>query len=87
MFWACFSWEHKSPCYIWPPKTPKLRARYARIMDIYNKTHKSSDKKRWIAAEHIRRAGLKRLLKQIKEWKYTVKTGVMERGNKNEGID
>jgi len=87
MFWACFSWGHKGPCYVWPPEKKALKEKYGRIIDRYNRAHEAKDKEKWIASEYVRRSKLKRPPKKMREWKYTAKTGAMERGNKKGGID
>src|SRR5436190_5994229 len=67
-----------------------MKAKYKKIMDRRNVLHEEQseeeDKAKWIEAEHIRRAGLKRPPKKMKEWKYTASTGAMERGSKRGGI-
>jgi hypothetical protein len=51
MFWACFSWEHIGPCYIWPPESPEMKAKYKAIMEEWNKAHEAEHKAVWIEVE------------------------------------
>ena len=87
MFQAYFSQDHKGPYYIWPPENKALREKYRYIINRYNRVHEAKDKEKWIASKYIWRLKLKRPLKKIREWKYTAKTGAIERGNKRVGID
>src|SRR5436190_7651166 len=33
MFWACFCWHKRGPCYIWPKETEAMKAKYKKIID------------------------------------------------------
>jgi len=87
MFWGCFCWGFKGPCYIWPKETAALRKKYDKIMGKYNKSHEADDRAKWEAEEVIRRSTLKRPPKKMREWKYTAERGAMTRDRKKGGID
>src|SRR6266516_1841768 len=87
MFWACFTWASRGPCYIWPLESAQMKKKYAGIIKRYNTAHEAEDRARWEAAEVIRREGLRRKPKKPRKWVYTAQRGAMARGNKKGGID
>jgi hypothetical protein len=87
MFWACFAWGHKGPCYIWPTETPPMTARYERFIQQYNQQHEATDRAIWEEQEVIRRSKLKRPPKVPRAWRYDDETGTMVRKVTGGGID
>ncbi|KAK0645776.1 hypothetical protein B0T16DRAFT_411915 [Cercophora newfieldiana] len=47
MFWGCFTWAERGPCYCWPSETAAMKKRYAAQMAQYNKQHEAEDKLTW----------------------------------------
>jgi hypothetical protein len=37
MFWACFTYNYKGPCYIYYPETPEQKEKYKRLIEQLNK--------------------------------------------------
>lgn len=87
MFWACYTWAEKGPCYCWPVETTKMTARYKDLMDTYNKAHEQEDRQKWELETGMRRMALKGIGGRKPVWRYTSKTGKQERNSKKGGID
>ncbi len=87
MFWACFTWAKKGPCYCWPNETSAMTAKYKKMMDIYNEAHEEEDRENWELETKMRRMKLKGVGGRKPTWKYTAKTGKQERKGKSGGID
>ena len=38
MFWSCFTYDHKGPCYIYYPETLEQKEEYLRVIQKLNDT-------------------------------------------------
>jgi len=88
MFWACFSWYMRGPCYCWPDEKKAMTKKYQAQMDAYNKAHEAEDRQKWELETAMRRMRVDRNMPGKKPvWKYSKETGKQVRGEKHKGID
>ena len=45
MFWACYTYAEKGPCYCWPKETAWIIAKYKGLMDEYNLAYEAENRK------------------------------------------
>lgn len=88
MFWGCFSYDHKGPCYTWPRETKKMTDAYREIIDSYNAKHKEEAQQAWELDNTMKRLSIAPSRSGRKaKFKFNEKTGAMTRNTKSGGID
>jgi hypothetical protein len=60
MFWGCFSYNKKGPCYIWEDKTPKEKKESEVWLEQQNKILEPICKAEWEIQTAIRRVRISR---------------------------
>lgn len=86
MFWGSFSWDMKGPSHCFLPETPAdSKIADATIREL-NKEYEPEKKAEWELATGLRRLQLRQLKGRKPTWRYSVKTGKLERSKKG-GID
>ena len=85
MFWACFTYDIKGPCYVYPTETAQAKRATKAWLDKLNKEREPELRSQWELETGIRRTGLRNKPGIKPEWKYTARNGLLERGNG--GID
>jgi len=86
MFWGCFTYKEKGPCYIYPRETVEMRKRALGRVDKLNEIMEPLKKVEWEASEQERRQKLKRKPGKPCTWKWNKENGKLER-SKGGGID
>lgn len=86
MFWGCFSYDKKGPCYIWPKETKAEKDAAEAYIDQWNTDNKPRLQREWEITTGLRRMGLRNLGGPKPRWRFTKKTGRMTRTG-GEGID
>lgn len=83
MFWGCFTYDKKGPCYIWKKETAAEKE-LARI----NREEEPRLRREWELNTHMARLKLRRKMSGRKPiWSFTAKTGKLVRKCKAGGID
>jgi hypothetical protein len=87
MFWGCFSYDKKGPCYCWQPETAQEKRIAEQEIEQLNCQIEQSLRDQWELETSMRRVNLRRQPAGKKpQWKFTKKTGKLSRGGKG-GID
>jgi transposase len=86
MFWGCFTWDSKGPCHIWTKETKAEKD--ASILELaeLNKALEPDAKRQWELNSGFQRLGLRNKRGRKPVWRFTKKTGKLERDSKG-GID
>lgn len=87
MFWGCFSYDKKGPCYIWKAETVAEKKECAANLAIINDALEAEAKETWELETGMRRMGLRNLSGKKPEWKFTAKTGKVIIEGKKGGIN
>lgn len=88
MWWSCFSYEEKGPCHIWEEETAKEKKEAKEWMDEVNKLLEPHCRQEWELATGMRRLNIRRNLGGPKpKWRFSEKTGKLERKASKGGID
>ena len=87
MFWGCFSYDKKGPCYIWNAETAKERKAADKKLDELNKALEPEAEKEWELETGMHRIGLRNKRGKKPQWRFTKATGKVVRGGKKGGID
>ena len=85
MFWGCFTYDQKGPCYIYPIETAKAKKEIQQWLDKLYKEREPEMRSQWELETAMRRAGFRNKLGKRSEWKFTPKQGHFQRGKG--GID
>ena len=85
MFWACFTYDQKGPCYIYPTETAKAKQATKAWLDKLNREREPELRSQWELETGVRRIGLRNKPGRKPEWKFTPKNGLLER--RGSGID
>ena len=86
MFWGCFSYDYKGPCYCWKAETAQEKKVANQALEKMNEELEPLMKEKWELENGLRRLGLRNLPGNKPEWKFTKKTGKVTRTGKG-GID
>jgi len=86
MFWGCFSWDSKGPCYIWEKETAQEKKQADEAIATLNAEIEPILKEQWELSTGIQRLGLRNKGGRKPTWKFTAKTGKLIRLGKG-GID
>ena len=86
MFWGCFSYEKKDPCYCWGPETAAENKKAKEKIDSLNKELEPLCRQTWELNMGIKRLNLQQLPGKKPTWKWKKNTGKLMRG-KGKGID
>jgi transposase len=91
MFWGCFSYDTKGPCFIWSDlETTKEKEQATRELEEMNKQREGKCKSEWEVANGLRRVNLKRPGKtpgKVPKWTFNKKNGKWVREKGKGGID
>jgi transposase len=88
MFWGCFSWDKKGPCYIWTKETAQQRQEAEKELTDLNIALEPELKAKWELANEMRRLNLRQRPPGRKaQWRFTKKNGKLVRESKAGGID
>ena len=47
MFWGCFSYDFKGPCYVYHPETTDEKIKYKKMMDDHNAAQMPAIQEEW----------------------------------------
>ena len=86
MFWAYFSYDKKSSCYIWKKETAVEKRECELDLTKINAALKSECKAQWELKSGMRRMGLKNRDEKKPSWKFTAVTGKIIITGKKRGI-
>jgi hypothetical protein len=86
MFWGCFTYDKKGPCYIWTPETKQEKAEAQKAIDTMNKELEPIRKEEWELENGIRRLQLRGNRGVKPTWKFNSKTRKLTR-REGAGID
>ncbi len=87
MFWGCFLYDKKGPCHIWETETLKEKKEADTWLAEQNKILEPIYKAEWELESAMRRVRISRRILGVKlTWKFTKKTGKLERDLQG-GID
>ena len=86
MFWGCFSWDQKGPCYIWKPETKKERIANDKILTKLNKELEPIMRAEWELNTPMRWLGLCNKPGPKPKWKWNKNHGLLVRDSTG-GID
>ncbi|KAK2471173.1 hypothetical protein H9L39_17404 [Fusarium oxysporum f. sp. albedinis] len=87
MFWGCFSYDKKGPCYCWGPETLKEKKESEILIAALNEELEPIMKEEWELSNAVRRLGLRNLPGPKPEWKWKEATGKLSRRKGHGGID
>jgi transposase len=89
MFWGCFSWHHKGPCYIWTKETAAEKKAAAADLAKRNELKEPACRAEWELNSRFQRHVRIRDQARGKEpiWKFTEARGKLVRNAKAGGID
>jgi len=59
MFWACFSYDKKGPCYCWTPETKKEKEAAVKKIKKLNQELEPIMKEQWELENGLQRLGLR----------------------------
>ena len=59
MFWTCFTYDQKSPCYVYPKETAKAKKETQQWLDRLNEEREPELRSQWELKTAMRRAGLR----------------------------
>jgi hypothetical protein len=79
MFWGCFSYERKGPCHVYKPETMAEKKDAARKIEQLNAELEPIQKQEWELTTSMRRVGLRNKPGKKPQWRWTEKTGKLER--------
>jgi transposase len=61
MFWGCFSYDYKGPCFVWPDKeSAKEKAEAIKQLEQLNKNREEACREEWQLSNNLRRVNLSR---------------------------
>lgn len=87
MWWSCFSYDEKGPYHIWEDETPKQKEA-KKWMDEMNARLEPECRLEWEIETGMRRLNIRRNVGGPKpKWRFTEKTGKLERKASRGGID
>ncbi|KAM5345573.1 hypothetical protein ACJ41O_005222 [Fusarium nematophilum] len=86
MFWGCFSYDKKGPCYCWGPETAHEKKEAKEKIDALNEELEPLCRQEWELNTGIRRLNLRQLPGKKPTWKWKRETGKLTRGS-GKGID
>jgi len=86
MFWGCFSYKKKGPCYCWKPETKKDKELSQKLIGEINKELEPILYTEWELEIGMKRVGLRNKPGKLPTWKFSKKTGKLVRGE-GTGID
>ena len=86
MFWGCFSYDSKGPCYCWPSETASERRQAAADLKEWNKALEEEFRLEWEAVTAVQRLGLRTRPGKKPTWRWNAKSGKLIRKGKG-GID
>jgi hypothetical protein len=91
MFWGCFSYDYKGPCYIWPAaETAQEKQEAVRQLEELNKEREEDCRQQWQLNNGLRRVNIARPGKtpgKPPEWKWNKSNGKWTREKGKGGID
>jgi hypothetical protein len=88
MWWSCFSYDEKGPYHIWEDETPKQKKEAKKWMDEMNARLMPKCKLEWEIDMGMRRLNVRRNVGGPKsKWRFTEKTGKLERKASRGGIN
>jgi len=88
MFWGCFSYDLKGPCYIWEEETLAEKKEAKEWIDKVNAKLEAQCKLKWELSTQIRRMKITWNISGKKpKWKWYEKTGKLKRKASKGGID
>ena len=88
MFWGCFSYDKKGPCHIWDDETPAEKKEAKEWLEQRNQELEEICRQEWELETAMRRLNVRRKVGGIKpKWRWTEKTGKLERKALRGGID
>ena len=87
MFWGCFTYDRKGPCYIWKPETAKEKIEAEKKIKELNEEMEESCRLAWEVEISLRRLDILRNKPGRKpKWRFTKDTGKLVREGDG-GID
>ena len=88
MFWGCFSYDQKGPCYIWEDKTPAEKKEAKKWLEERNAELEPLCKQAWELETALQRLRITRNVGGPKpRWRWCEKTGKLERKASQGGIN
>ena len=88
MFWGCFSYDYKGPCYIWKTETAQEKIAAEKEFTKLNKALEPIAKIEWELATSMRRVNLNRRPGgRALKWKWNKANGKLIREGKTGGIN
>ena len=88
MFWGCFSYDKKGPCYIWKAETAAQKKAADTDLKARNALIEEENKAAWELETGMRRVNLTRNARGRKPvWKHTKATGAIVRDKGKGGIN
>jgi transposase len=91
MFWGCFSYDWKGPCFIWPgEETAAEKAEAIKQLEELNQQREEPCRQEWLLANGLRRVNIARPGKtpgKPPEWKWNKAHGKWAREKGKGGID
>jgi hypothetical protein len=88
MFWGCFSYDKKGPCYIWKVETQKEKEEAKRELAVVNAANELAAKIAWKLETGVRCINLcRRLGGPVPQWKFTEKRDALVRKTSKGGIN
>lgn len=86
MFWGCFSYDRKGPCYVWKDETEAEKKQATKLIEKLNKELEPIKKAEWELNTAMRRVGLRNPGDKKPEWRWNKQNGKIVREGKG-GID
>jgi transposase len=91
MFWGCFSYNHKGPCFVWPEaETAAEKKTATQVLDEVNKEREEHCRNEWMLSSGLGRVKLARPGKTPGKppiWRFTKANGKWVREKGKGGID
>jgi hypothetical protein len=79
MFWGCFLYYEKGPCYIWKDKTAAEKRAATKDLEARNAAVEEMNRRVWEITSGIRCVGLRNKPGNKPKWKHTKKNGAFVR--------
>ena len=86
MFWGCFTYEKKGPCYVWQPETAAEKKEAATAIAALNEGREQRLREEWELERGVDRLALKTRSGPKPRWRWNKASGKLERRS-GSGID
>lgn len=87
MFWGCFSYDKKGPCYSWGPETKKEKEEAEKKISELNTTLEPLRREEWELTSAMGRTGLRNRPGKTPIWKWNEQNGKLVRKGTKGGVD